>query len=154
MQIIFRHAWVLFILFTCVNGAVWWQRAQAHIHKNAELRPGYIKLIRGWLLFGNLPWIVMGLGILFGDVPSVMHYFNPRNGAMVVVWYATVVALWIASVYWLFFRHGAETLIAYPGLLNFPAGKPGIVKLYFLLCLAGGIAGLLGMIFSDIPVPQ
>jgi hypothetical protein len=138
---------------TCANGAIWWWRAQVNIRGNPELRQGYLKLIRGWLLFANLPWVVMGFGILFGGVPSTFHYFNPRNGPMVVAWYATIVALWIASVYWIFFREGAQTLIEYSGLLSLPSRNPNTIKLIFLLCLAGGVLGLLAMLFGDIPVP-
>jgi hypothetical protein len=141
------------MIVTCANGAIWWRRAQVTIRRNPELREGYIKLICGWLLFANVPWVVMGIGILFGGVPSIFHYFNPRNGPMVVAWYATIVALWIASVYWLFFRQGAETLIEFPGLLSLPGSNPRTIKLFFLLCLAGGVAGLLAMLFGDIPVP-
>jgi len=95
----------------------------------------------------------MGFGIVVGGVPSVFHYFNPRNGPMAIAWYVVVVALWIASIYWIFFRRGAETLIEYPGLLNLPSQKPWVVKFFILVCLAGGIAGLLGMVFADIQVP-
>ena len=94
----------------------------------------------------------MGIGIVFGGVPTVFYYFNPRNGPVVVTWFVTVVALWIVSVYWFFFQHGAEALVAHPGLLNLPTNRPGIVKALFLLCLAGGIAGLLAMIVLDLPV--
>ncbi len=151
-QIMFRHAWFVFIAVTCLNGAVWWWRGQVHIRANPALRSGYERLIRGWLIYGNLPWVVMGAGIVFGGVPTVLHYFNPRNGPVVVRWYVTVVALWVVSVYWLFFQQGAEALVAHPGLLNLPSNRPGTVKVFFLLCLAGGIAGLLVMILLDLPV--
>jgi hypothetical protein len=152
-HVMFRHAWVGFIAVTCLNGAVWWWRGQVHIRANPALRSGYQRLIRGWLIYGNLPWLVMGAGILFGGVPSVFHFFNPRNGPVVLAWYVTVVSLWAATGHWLFLRQGAETLVAHPGLLNFPSNRPGMVKLVFLLGLAGGIAGLLMMLVMDIPVP-
>jgi len=95
----------------------------------------------------------MAAGILSGAVPSVLHYFNPRNGPFVIAFYVTVVALWIATFYWLFFREGAEDLVAHPGLLNLPADRPWVVKVYFVLCLAGGVVGLLWMVFGDIQVP-
>lgn len=94
----------------------------------------------------------MGAGILSGSVPSTFHYFNPRNGPFVIAFYVTVVALWIATFYWLFFKQGAETLASHPGLLNLPL-RPWTVKAYFLLCLAGGVIGLSMMIFSDIRIP-
>ena len=151
VRVMVRHAWLMFIVVTCLNGAIWWWQGRGHIRANPALRPGYERLIRGWLLFGNLPWAVMGAGIVSGGVPTVFHYFNPRNGPVVVAWYATIVALWIASVYWLFFRQGAETLAAHPGLFNLPGNRPWVVKAFFLLCLAGGIAGLTAMLVLDLP---
>lgn len=152
--IFFRYTWLLFIFITCLNGVVWRWRARKHISADPALAPGYARLIRGWLIYGNLPWVVMGLGILFGGVPTTFHYFNPRNGPVVLLWYGIVVALWVASVYWIFFRGGAELLIAHPGLLNLPSDRPWILKGYFLLCLAGGVAGLLMMIFWNVPPPR
>ena len=152
IQLMLRHTWLVFIAVTCVNGAVWWRRGRAHILTNPALQDGYKRLVRGWLIFGNLPWVVMGAGIVFGGIPTVFYYLNPRNGPVVLTWYLTVVALWVISVHWLFFRQGAEALVAHPGLLNLPSSRPGLVKAYFLLCLAGGIAGLLAMIVLDLPV--
>jgi hypothetical protein len=127
-QIFLRHAWVLFIFVTCLNGVIWRWRARKHISANPSLTQGYTSLIRGWLIFGNLPWLVMGLGIVFGGVPTIWHYFNPRNGPVVLIWYVTIVALWIASINWMFFRGGAEMLITHPGLLNLPSDQPRVVK--------------------------
>ncbi len=94
----------------------------------------------------------MGAGIVFGGVPNVFYYLNPRNGPVVATWYLMVIALWVISVHWLFFRHGAEALVAHPGLLNVPSNRPGMVKIFFLLCLGGGIVGFLGMVVLDLPV--
>ncbi len=153
-QTFFRHAWVLFIFITCLNAVTWWWRSRKHIRANPALAPGYTSLIRGWLVFGNLPWLVMGLGILFGGVPTIWHYLNPRNGPVVLIWYGTVVVLWVASIYWVFFRRGAEMLVAHPGLFNLPSDRPWMLKGYFLLCLAGGVAGLLMLILWDVPSPR
>jgi hypothetical protein len=151
--LIFRHAWILFLFATCVNAAAWWKRGQHQIAVNPHLEPGYRRLVRGWLVFGNIPWLVMGAGVLFGGLQSVFQFFNPRNGPFVVAWYVSVVAVWILAAYWLFFRRGAEQLIEYPGLLNLPTKSPWLVKLMFVVCLAGGIAGLAAMIFGNIQGP-
>jgi hypothetical protein len=92
VELIFRHAWLLFIGVTCANGAIWWTRAKKEIAAHPELTETYRELVRGWLIYGNLPWVVMGAGILAGGVPSVFQYFNPRNGPFVIAWYVTVVA--------------------------------------------------------------
>jgi len=151
--LVFRHVWILFVVITCANGAIWWRRARALIAEDPTLESGYRRLVRSWLVYGNIPWLVMGAGILFGGVPSVFHYFNPRNGPFVVAFYVTVVALWIATFHWLFFRGGAEDLIAYPGLLNLPVQRPWAVKVFFLLAVTGGVLGLLVMILGDIQIP-
>ena len=83
----------------------------------------------------------------------MFHYFNPRNGPFVVAFFVTVVILWVATFYWLFFRQGAEQLVAHPGLLSLPVEKPWAVKAFFLLTLAGGVFGLLMMLLGDIQPP-
>jgi len=153
LPLIFRQAWILFIAVTSLNGFIWWWRAQPRIAENPALEAGYRRLIKAWLIWGNLPWLVMGAGIVFGGVPSTFHYFNPRNGPFVIAFYVTVVVLWIATFYWMFFRGGAETLIAHPGLFNVPGNRPWVLKAYFLVCLAGGIVGLSMMIFGNIQAP-
>jgi hypothetical protein len=95
----------------------------------------------------------MGAGILSGAVRSPFHYFNPRNGPFVIAFYVTVVALWIATFNWIFFRGGAEALVEYPGLLNLPVNRPWAVKVFFVLCLAGGVVGLSLMIVANIRIP-
>jgi len=154
MARILQQFWVVFIIVTCVNGAVWWRRGQKAMAEKPELETGYRRLICWWLIGGNLPWLVMGAGIVLGGVPSVFHYFNPRNGPFVIAFYVTIVILWIASFYWIFFRGGAEDLINHPGMLNFPLQKPFWVKAYFLAMLGVGIISLASMIFGDIKVPN
>jgi hypothetical protein len=150
----FRYAWVLFIAVTCANGAIWWSRGKREIARHPELAEGYRSLLRGWLVFGNLPWLVMGAGILLGGVPGVFEYFNPRNGPFVIAWYVTVVALWFATVFWIFLRGGAEALSRHPGLPNLPVQEPWAVKALVVLMLAGGVAGLTMMILGYVPSPR
>jgi hypothetical protein len=154
LPLIFKHFWLLFIVGTFANGAIWWSRGRKQMVENPSLEPGYRRLIRGWLIYANVPWVIMGAGILFGGVPSVVHYFNPRNGVFVIAFYVSVVAEWILCFYWLFFRAGAEDLIAHPGLLNLPTQRPIIVKAVFLLSVAGGIAAMAIMIFRNIGLPE
>ena len=154
MSQLFRHAWILFIGATCVNALLWWNRGRAEAARNPELAPGYRALVGGFLIYGNLPWLVMGLGIVAGGVPSVAHYFDPRNGPFVILFYVTIVALWVASTHWVFVRSGAEALVRHPGLLKIDVEAPWAIKMFLLLSLAGGVAGLAAMLSGAIRVPR
>jgi hypothetical protein len=151
MGLIFRHAWLLFIAVTCANGVTWWIRGKKEMAQHPELAAGYRSLIRGWVVYGNIPWVVMGIGILFGGVPSVFDYFNPRNGPFVVAWYVSAVALWIATAYWIFLRGGAEAVVRHPGLLNWPAPRPSGIKALVALSLLSGVVALTMMILGYVP---
>jgi hypothetical protein len=151
MGLIFRHAWLISIAVTCANGVSWWVRGKKEMAQHPELVAGYRSLIRGLVVYGNIPWVVMGIGILFGGVPSVFDYFNPRNGPFVVAWYVSVVALWVATAYWIFLRGGAEAMIRHPGLLNLPAPQPSGIKALVALSLLGGVVGLTMMILGYFP---
>jgi hypothetical protein len=72
--------WALCILVTFINGAIYRFRAQKHIKLNPDLEEGYQKIIKGFLTWGNIPWLVMGIGCTFGGIQSVWEYFNPKDG--------------------------------------------------------------------------
>jgi hypothetical protein len=151
VALIVRHSWLLFIAVTCANGAAWWIRGKKEMALHPELAPGYRSLIRGWVVYGNIPWVVMGMGILFGGVPSAFDYLNPRNGPFVVAWYVSVVALWVATAHWIFLRGGAEAMVRHPGLLNQPAPQASAIKGVVALALLGGVVGMTLMILGYLP---
>ena len=158
MDTIFRtvshNAWLLFIVVTCANAATWWNRGKTQIKEHPELEGSYRTLVRGLLIYGNLPWLVMGAGIVTGRVPTVFHYFNPRNGPFVIAFYVTTVGLWVAMIRWVFFRNGIEQIIRHPGLLNFPIQEPWKVKALLVLMLASGVAALAMMILGNFQFPE
>ena len=102
------------------------------------------------MLWGNLPWLVMGAGIVFGGVPSIFHYFDPSSAnPFVLGWFASVFLIWLAGSYWLFARAGAETLIRHPGLLQPQLDNPALIKGIWVLAMVGGVVGI-GMMTSGI----
>jgi hypothetical protein len=154
LPFVFRHTWLLFILVTCLQAAVWWWRAEEAIARNPQLEEGYRRLVIGGLVWGNALWVLMGVGIIAGWVSSTMGYFNPRNSPWVVVWYLALVALWIATIVWLFFQRGAEQLVEHPGLFTSADTSPWMIKAGFLICLAGGVMGLWWMITGKARSPS
>lgn len=161
-SLISKYFWLIAIMATGINWVGFRKRAQKYIAEKPELKEGYEALFRGYLLWMNIPWLVMGLGCTVGGVPSVWHYFRPRDGnPYVSAWFASVFFLWVFGSYWLFFRGGAETLSRHPGAIEFRYGfkskditSPVLIKAFWLLALTGGIVGVALMWSSDIPTPN
>jgi len=143
---IFKNAWVLFILVTVLNAFMLKARSKKMIDQQPDLQAGYGQIFKGYLIYLNIPWIVMGVGVLFGGVPSVFSFFRPRDGnVFVLAFHASVVILWILSIWWLYFNGGAEFLVKYPGVFNQDIKSPNFLKLYCALALAGGVLAMLFM---------
>lgn len=121
---------------------------------------GYAVLLKGYLIWMNLPWVVMGIGCTVGGVPTVLHFFRPRDGnPFVLAWYCTVFIIWAGGTFWLFLRNGAEELARHPGLIEFRYGfkkkdiaSPVLIKVLWLVMLAGGIIAFVAVWTHDIPV--
>jgi hypothetical protein len=145
--------WVIAIGITCVNAYLLRSRAQKEIERNPELAEGYAQLVKGYLIFLNLPWLVMGLGIIVGGTRNAFDYLDPRGGnAYVMIFHVTVIVLWALSIYWIYFAGGAEFLVRHPGAMNIDVKSPLVLKLFYGLMLLGGIAGEIAMWLLRPPV--
>ena len=80
MGVFVTHFWLAFVVVTIINGRYWWAGVQARIRAQPELGPGYRRLYRGYLFWGNVPWLLMGAGILSGQVRSIFDFLQPRSG--------------------------------------------------------------------------
>ncbi len=160
-EIITNNFWIVLIVVTCANAVYFKKRSQANIDADSSLSEGYSKLFKGYLIWMNIPWVVMGVGCTVGGVPSVWHYFNPQDGnPYVLAWFGSVFLLWILGTYWVFLKGGAETLVRHPGIIKFnsPLGSkditsPLMIKLLWCVCLLGGIFGVVFMWIQTTPTP-
>lgn len=161
-KIITNHFWLIAIVATFANAIFYKYRSKEYVQNNPDLAEGYSKLFKGYLIWMNIPWVVMGIGCTVGGIPSVLHFFNPQAGnPYVLAWFGSVFFIWILSFYWIFFKGGAETLVKYPGAIQFhsPMTKskditnPNHIKLFWCACLLGGIFGVYMMWTQQIPIP-
>lgn len=161
-NLISKYFWLVAMVVTVINWFLFRKRAQKHIEENPKLAEGYAALFRGYLFWMNIPWVVMGLGCTVGGIPTVWHYFRPRDGnPYVLAWFGSVFFLWVFGTFWLFFKDGAETLARHPGAMEFRMGfkskditSPIFIKAFWLLALASGIVGVVVMWSVDIPIPN
>ncbi len=155
VQMLFKHTWVLFIVVTCANALIISKRSKPHIANNPDLEHGYKTIVKSIVIWGNIPWLIMGFGILLGHVPSVLHFFRPMDGnPFIIIWFASVFWIWILSSHWFFFKNGAEILMTHPGIFNQDFKSPMTLKLFWLLSLVGGIIGVIMIFVMDIPIPN
>ena len=160
MEIVFKYFWIILIIVTLINGFILKTRFKKYSDEKPELKIGYDKYLKGYLIFGNIPWVIMMIGSLSGMTESMNDYFNPKAmNPIVLIFHASIVILWILSIRWIYFKKGAEFIEMHPGLTRKSSisGNTDLtakqVKLLFPLMLLGGIIGLTMMWVSDIAIP-
>jgi hypothetical protein len=152
--LITKWFWAICIITTFINVAIYRSRASRQIQAHPELEEGYRALIKGFAIWGSLPWVVMGVGCVFGGVPSVFYFFRPRDGnPFVLAFIASVFLEWVLGTYWLIFRGGAQMLVKHPGMFNWNLKTPRMVIFFWFLSLAGGIFAVVMMFSKDFPLP-
>lgn len=142
----FDYFWILGML-AVVMGTIYLRNSWKKIVEvQPELRKGYDQLLLGYLVFFNIPWIVMGIGMIFGGIPSSLSFFKPRNGSIfILAFYISIVLLWILGAWWLYFKGGAEFLIEHPGSMNSTFNSPKQVKFFYAVTLVFGIVAMILM---------
>ena len=151
-----RWFWALCIVMSFVNAAIMKYRAAPYIRANPELEAGYRTIISGMLIWGDIPFIVMGIGCVVGKIPSVFFFFQLHDGnPYVIAFYVSIFLTWILGANWIIFRGGAEMLVKHPGVLNVNLKSPRTVTFLTLLSLAVGITWFLLIYFQvfRMPVP-
>src|SRR5262252_1879017 len=138
--------WIVAIAITCLNAYSLRSRGQKEVDRNPELAEGYARLFKGYLILINLPWLVMGLGILVGSTRDVFDYLDPRAGNVyVMLFHITTIVLYALGAYWVYFAGGAEFLVRHPGAMNIDVKSPRALKLFYGLMLLGGMVAEVAM---------
>ncbi|MFH1094058.1 MAG: hypothetical protein V1739_07925 [Candidatus Omnitrophota bacterium] len=150
--IIAQNFWLIAIFITGINLLIFRNKSKDYISKNPELAQGYEILFKHYFFWCNIPWIIMGIGIVTGGVSDIADYFRPQEGnPFVLVWYISIFSLWAAGTYWLLFRGGAQMLIKFPGALKGKVTSPLLIKVLWLICVFWGIAAVVFLYNHDIP---
>jgi len=140
--------WAICIVLTFVNAGAYQVKARRQIEDHPELKQGYQTIAKGLVTWGNLPWVVMGVGCVFGGVPSGLSFFRPRDGnPFVLAFFASVFLLLGLGTCWLAFRGGAKLVVDHPGLFNVNLKSPRTVMILWSLCVVGGVLTMISMLF-------
>lgn len=130
------------------------------LEKDEGFKYEFYSLRRKLLIITIFPWLIMGVSILSGEVPSFWHYFRPQDGnPFVLLFFTSVITIWIITLYWTFFRNGAEIITKFKLLSFYVFGEKRTltssqVKLFLVLGIFGGIMGIIFMLVFNYPIPD
>lgn len=139
-----RYFWLLAIAGTFLNAYILKMRFQKYIIEDPSREVGYEKLFRGYLVYLNIPWVVMGIGIVFGKISTIFDFFYGLRGfnPFIILFWISIILLWALLLVWIYFLGGAEFLIAHPGLLRGNIKSSKLIKIYVALLFVGSIGAL------------
>lgn len=148
-----RYFWVIGLVLGVVNTAIKWVQLRPRMQASPELAPGYITLLRGFWLISTVPWLSMGIGILWGNVPTMWHFFYPSSGDPFVIAWWVIYWGWVSILaYWVLFNGGAQMLVSHPGFLRGNPKNPKWLKLGLLVALMGSVIATV-LVFNH-PLPS
>jgi hypothetical protein len=126
----YRYVWVFFLLMGFTNTYLGWRSLLTHIKDNEALKSKYRLIFTQYAIWTNLPWVVMGAGILSGEANGVLDYLVPSSGNLTVaIWWGLFFFMNYALVVWIFFAGGAEKLEQYPGLPTILSGSAASIRI-------------------------
>jgi hypothetical protein len=136
-----KYFWLLAIGATCFNAYILKVRSQKYIQADPSLEDDYDKLFRGYIVYLNIPWVVMGIGIMFGNIPTVFDFLSAGRSSniFIMLFWGSIILLWGLLFIWTYFLGCAEFLIAHPGLLRGNIKSPLLIKFYVATSVVGGI---------------
>ena len=148
------HLWLALLAMTLLSALSLRARAARLGQHHPELAPGLRALVLGQFVVLAIPWIVMGVGLELGKVPAIWHYLRLRDGnPYVLAFWASIVALWIAGIVWIFFLRGGEFLARHAAVFRSAPTSPSGVKLLYAICVGCGCVAIIVLCFVDVPLP-
>jgi hypothetical protein len=162
MSIIFKFFPLIAIAVNFLNVSITKSRIQRYIDQDPELKPGYDKFLKGWLLFFNIPFLVMAIGNLTGLTNGPFDYFNPKAlNPVVLVFHFSFVSMYLLMAFWIFLNNGANFLARHPGLIYYSwfgtrkdVTTVNGLKTFFALIILSGLGSIATMWILNIPHPM
>jgi hypothetical protein len=110
-QLFARYFWAIAIGMSLINYAIGRRRLVSESGLSEIRRNDAQSLFGRLCLFSNVPWLVMGWGVLFGGVPSVFSYFRPQDhNPYVTYWYGSLLLLAVVGALWVLLGNGARRI--------------------------------------------
>jgi len=108
-QFFSRYFWAIAIGISLINYVIGRRRIVTASGLNEIQQSETLGLFGRLYLLSDVPWLVMGWGVLFGGVPSVFSFFRPQDhNPYVTYWYGSLLLLAVANALWIMLADGAR----------------------------------------------
>jgi hypothetical protein len=112
INIVGRYFWLLCLGISAYQYVVGIRALRSRDPDDPRASAEAIVLRRWFIILSDLPWVVMGWGVLVGRVPNIWYFFRPQDrNPYVVGWFATLFILAFGFAFWVFFLEGAEKVV-------------------------------------------
>ncbi len=109
----------LAVIINFVNAYIIYSKGTKGLDPDSELIEGYKKLAYFFAFVFNIPFIIMLVGCLSGNVTDMLDFFKPwQMNPYVVGFYVGALVIYLYILYFIFFQGGAEFLIKHRNLLT------------------------------------
>jgi hypothetical protein len=125
LSLIIRYFWLLAIVLTILNVPSIKAKINPYIKQDPLLDGGYNRLITGFVLGLIIPWLVMGIGMIFGKFDTIFDIMfgqHPWN-AFSAFYFGMIIAEAILFLVWIWFGDGVGFLLKHPGILEPRSGQ-------------------------------
>lgn len=162
MKYLTQYIWILFILVNFLNVYLLRKKTEKFIEESTEKENGYKIIFKNFLIYGSIPWIIIGIGNTFGFTESVFDYFQPsKMNPMVLLFHFSIIVIWILLIRFIFLKDGAKFLENHPGIIRVNSfgnvndhPSENTIKLITIVGIIGGIIAISMMWFVAIPFPK
>ena len=150
-----KYFWIVFILITFLNVFFMKKSSKEAIAKKPLLEKSYNQIFKAMLTWGNLPWIVMGVGILTHHVPTMFHYFRPQDQNLyVLAFFISILIIYIQLAYWILFKKGGEILLEHGSFSKYGDIPPLLIKILAVVNLVFFFVFITILYKMDFPVDK
>lgn len=145
-----QYAGVFFLALLVIATTVLWLRDRIRTQNDPPGRERATRRAWVFLLCASPPWIAMTLGNVIGGLHNPMDFLNFQNGPFAVLFMASTVWVWLALLYWLLAKGGAEEMAesGHMGFVGPTVSDPARVKMFFITCVAAGLCVLVWYIIK------
>lgn len=138
-----NYFWVICLLTGFINHFSFSIKARKVCKDQPELKEGFEKLLKGFLFWSNLPWLVLGFGRIVGGLTLEEAFFSlDLNNPYAVLFILTIMTIWVRGTIWLQFQNGVETLVEYSGVWHPKNVSKLTIYLQYYAGLFGGIIAM------------